>query len=49
VHGERFAFKEPETWGTPAEVVELEDEHWGKVRLERWQQLHEKKGGRCAV
>jgi hypothetical protein len=25
-------------------VIELEDEHWGKVRLERWQQLHEKKG-----
>jgi len=44
VHGKRFAFKEPETWGTPAVVVELEDEHWGKVRLERWQQLHEKKG-----
>jgi len=44
MHGKRFAFKEPETWGTPTEVVELEDEHWGKVRLEHWQQLHEKKG-----
>jgi hypothetical protein len=44
VHGDRFAFKEPETWDTPAEVLELEDEHWGKVRLERWAQLHEKKG-----
>jgi len=31
VHGERFAFKEPETWGEPAELVELEDERWGKV------------------
>ena len=44
VHGKRFAFKEPETWGTPDEVLEFEDERWGKVRLERWQQLHEKKG-----
>jgi hypothetical protein len=44
VHGERFAFKEPETWGLPAEVIELEDPYWGKVRLERWKQLHEKKG-----
>lgn len=44
VHGERFAFKEPETWGIPAEVIELNDPYWGKVRLERWQQLHEKKG-----
>ena len=44
VHGTRFAFKEPETWGPPTEVVELEDERWGQVRLERWTQLHEKKG-----
>lgn len=44
VHGARFAFKEPETWGPPAEVIELEDPHWGQVRLERWAGLHEKKG-----
>jgi hypothetical protein len=44
VHGERFAFKEPESWGTPVEVTELEDAYWGKVHLERWAQLHEKKG-----
>ncbi len=44
VHGTRFAFKEPETWGPPTEVVELGDERWGQVRLERWTQLHEKKG-----
>jgi hypothetical protein len=44
VHGERFAFKEPETWGTPDEVLELQDPCWGQVRLERWQGLHEKKG-----
>ena len=39
---ECFAFKEPETWGTPTEVIDLEDGHWGKVHLGRWQQLHEK-------
>jgi len=44
IHGERFAFKEPESWDTPAEVIELQDDYWGKVRLERWQGLHEKKG-----
>ena len=44
VHGERFAFKEPETWGSPDEVIEFKDPHWGKVRLERWHQMHEKKG-----
>jgi hypothetical protein len=40
VHGERFAFKEPETWGEPQETVELEDEKWGTVRLRRWDGLH---------
>ena len=40
VHGDRFAFKEPETWGEPAETVELEDERWGKVRLRRWDYVH---------
>ena len=40
VHGDRFAFKEPETWGKPDTVVELKDEHWGKVRLRRWDHLH---------
>jgi hypothetical protein len=44
VHGARFAFKEPDTWGIPDEVIELEDPYWGQVRLERWQALHEKKG-----
>lgn len=43
-HGERFAFKEADSWGEPDEVIELEDPRWGKVRLERWLQLHEKKG-----
>jgi hypothetical protein len=44
VHGERFAFKEPDTWGDPDEMLALEDDHFGKVRLERWRALHEKKG-----
>ena len=44
VHGERFAFKELETWGEPDEMLHLKDEHFGKVCLERWQGLHEKKG-----
>lgn len=40
VHGDRFAFKELETWDEPDAVVELEDERWGKVRLRRWDNLH---------
>jgi len=44
VHGARFAFKEPETWNAPDEVIELDDPCWGRVRLERWNGFHEKKG-----
>jgi hypothetical protein len=40
VHGARFAFKEPETWGEPQETAELEDEKWGTVRIRRWDGLH---------
>jgi hypothetical protein len=40
IHGDRFAFKEPETWGEPDRKVELEDERWGKVRLRRWDNKH---------
>lgn len=42
VHGPRFAFKEPDTWGEPEEVIELADERWGQVCLERWPALHGK-------
>jgi hypothetical protein len=41
-HGQRFAFKQPESWGPPDEEVEFEDERWGQVRLRRWNNLHDK-------
>lgn len=40
-HGARFAFKQSASWGTPAEAQELEDAQWGKVRIERWNKLHD--------
>jgi hypothetical protein len=40
IHGDRFAFKEPETWGSPDAMIQLEDGRWGKVRLRRWDHLH---------
>ncbi len=42
VHGDRFAFKEAETWPEATESVEFEDAHWGQVRLRRWDNLHAK-------
>ena len=40
VHGDRFAFKEPETWGEPDTMAELQHPRWGKVRLRRWDEQH---------
>lgn len=39
-HGPRFAFKEPTTWGEPAETAAVTEERWGQVRLRRWNGLH---------
>jgi len=44
VHGDRFAFKKPETWGEPVGMVALQDERWGQVRLRRWDGLHAREG-----
>ena len=41
-HGQRFAFKEPETFGEPDEFLTFTDEHWGQVELRRWNGLHER-------
>lgn len=43
LHGERFAFKEPDTWGMPDEVITLEHPRFGQVKLERWNNLHGRK------
>jgi hypothetical protein len=39
-HGERFAFKDPSTWGAPDETSDVEDARWGRLRLRRWNGLH---------
>jgi len=41
VHGDRFAFKDPDTWGEPDATIELDGgERWGQVRLRRWDHKH---------
>jgi len=42
VHGQRFAFKEPDSWGTPDETLAFDHPHMGQVKLERWNNLHGK-------
>lgn len=41
-YGEHFGFKEEQTWGAPDEIQALQDEHYGKVRLKRWNGLCDK-------
>jgi hypothetical protein len=40
IHGDRFAFREPETWGEPNVEATVEDDRWGQVRLRRWDHRH---------
>lgn len=40
VHGERFAFREPDTWHKPDQLVELDDPKWGRVEIRLWHGLH---------
>ncbi len=40
VHGARFAFREPETWGVADETCTFEHPHFGHVHLERGNGLH---------
>jgi hypothetical protein len=40
VHGPRFAFKEPESWGEPDDCYQCTDPKWGQVEVLRWQALH---------
>jgi hypothetical protein len=42
-HGERFAFKEPYTWGEPEQSFQFQDPHWGKVDIRYWSGLHDRK------
>lgn len=48
VHGDRFAFRVPETWSKPQAAVELEDEQWGRVRLCYWDGLHTRQNASTA-
>ena len=42
-YGERFGFKDEQTWGEPDEIQEFQDENYGNVRLKRWNGLRDKR------
>ena len=42
VHGDRFAFKEAESWWEPDEQVAFTDAYHGQVKLQAWHDVHAK-------
>lgn len=42
VHGDRFAFKEAESWWEPDEQVAFNDAYHGQVKLQAWHDVHAK-------
>ena len=42
LHGQRFAFQEPETWWEADEKVTFADDYHGQVELQAWYHLHAK-------
>ncbi|MCI2422693.1 transposase [Saccharopolyspora sp. K220] len=45
-HGQRFACKDPATWGTPDQQLTITDNRYGQVRVRGWSRLHPKLGCR---
>jgi len=39
-HGDKFQLSDPETWPTPLETLELDDQKWGKIEIKHWTGLH---------
>lgn len=42
IHGKRFAFKAPDTWDEPDEILVCQHPKFGQVQLQRWHDLHGK-------
>lgn len=45
-HGGKFKLKDSATWGPPAETLEVNDPHRGRVCLSLWRDLHFRKSAR---
>ncbi len=39
-HGQKFKLNDPSTWWSADETVEVDDPKWGKLRLNKWNDLH---------
>ncbi len=39
-HGAKFKLSDRATWGIPLELIEIDDPTCGKLKIQRWSQLH---------
>jgi hypothetical protein len=39
-HGDKFQLSDPETWPTPLETLEIDDQKWGLIEIKHWAGLH---------
>jgi len=49
VHGDKFKFKDPNTWREPDHRFEMEDPDLGKIKVKIWKDLHFRKAAKCPM
>jgi DDE superfamily endonuclease len=47
VHGDKFKFKDPQTWKKPESRFEMSDPDLGKIQVMIWRDLHFRKAATC--
>ena len=49
LHGDKFKFKDAETWKKPESSFEMQDPDLGKVQVKIWKNLHFRKAATCPL
>lgn len=47
IHGDKFKFKDPQTWKEPQSSFEMQDPDLGKLQVKIWKDLHFRKAATC--
>ena len=47
IHGDKFKFKDPQTWKEPESNFEMQDPDLGKLQVKIWKDLHFRKAATC--
>jgi hypothetical protein len=49
LHGDKFKFKDPDTWRAPDSSLEMDDPDLGKIQVKIWKDLHFRKAAKCPL